>query len=61
MPAIRDGRVFAADSAAYFARPGPRIVDSLEILAHIIHPEIVPAPRLVGAFRQIRVFDHDFA
>ena len=61
LPAIRNGRVFATDSAAYFARPGPRIVDSLEILAHIIHPEIFPTPRLPGAFRRVRISEHDFA
>jgi iron complex transport system substrate-binding protein len=61
LPAIRDNQVFATDSAAYFARPGPRIVDSLEILAHILHPEIVPAPQLPGAFRKLRVSEHDFA
>ena len=38
--AVRDGRVFAVDGNAYFSRPGPRIVDSLEILAEIIHPEL---------------------
>jgi len=47
--------------AAYFARPGPRIVDSLEILAHIIHPEMVPASRLPGAFRRVRISEHNFA
>ena len=37
---VREGRVFIADGNAYFNRPGPRIVDSLEILAACIHPEI---------------------
>ncbi len=36
------GEVVAVDAAAYFSRPGPRIVDGLELLAHIIHPELVP-------------------
>ena len=53
LPAVRDGKVFATDSSAYFARPGPRIVESLEILAHIIHPEMFPPPALVDAFRQV--------
>ena len=35
-------RVVAVDAAAYFSRPGPRIVDGLELLAHILHPELVP-------------------
>ncbi len=40
LPAVRDNRVYMVNSSAYFSRPGPRIVDSLEILAEIIHPEI---------------------
>jgi iron complex transport system substrate-binding protein len=38
-PAARAGRVFVADGHRYFNRPGPRLVDSLEILAEILHPE----------------------
>jgi iron complex transport system substrate-binding protein len=37
-------RVVAVDAAAYFSRPGPRLVDGLELLAHILHPERAPAP-----------------
>ena len=36
--AVRDGRVFITDGNQYFNRPGPRLVESLEILAEIIHP-----------------------
>ncbi|PZS09337.1 MAG: cobalamin-binding protein [Solirubrobacterales bacterium] len=36
------GQVVAVDAASYFSRPGPRIVDGLELLAHILHPELVP-------------------
>src|SRR5262249_36569365 len=39
LPAVRQGRVYAVDGNAYFSRPGPRIVDSLELLAELIHPE----------------------
>ena len=42
--AVRNGRVFVADGNQYFNRPGPRLVESLEILAGIVHPEIF-APR----------------
>ena len=42
LPAARTGRVHIVDAKAYFSRPGPRIVDSLEILAGILHPEIFP-------------------
>jgi iron complex transport system substrate-binding protein len=40
LPAVRNGRVFAVDANAYFARPGPRVVEGVELLAHLIHPEI---------------------
>lgn len=38
-PALADGRVWIADGNAFFNRPGPRIVDSLEILAACVHPD----------------------
>jgi iron complex transport system substrate-binding protein len=38
-------RVVAVDAAAYFSRPGPRLVDGLELLAHILHPDRMPAPQ----------------
>jgi len=37
------GEVVAVNAAAYFSRPGPRIVDGLELLAGILHPELLPA------------------
>lgn len=40
LPAVRAGRVHIVDGAAYFSRPGPRLVDSLEILARLVHPEV---------------------
>jgi len=40
----RPRAVFAVDAAAYFSRPGPRLVDGVELLAHLLHPEQVPAP-----------------
>jgi iron complex transport system substrate-binding protein len=42
LAAIGAGEVVAVDAAAYFSRPGPRIIDGLELLAHILHPERVP-------------------
>ena len=38
--AVREGRVFAADGNQYFNRSGPRVVESLEILAEILHPDL---------------------
>ena len=41
-------RIVAVDAAAYFSRPGPRLVDGLELMAHILHPDLVPeAPAAV--------------
>ena len=42
LPAVREGRVHVVDGNAYFSRSGPRLVDSLEILAHGLHPNIHP-------------------
>jgi len=44
LAAVRAGRVYVADGSQYFSRPGPRLVDSLEILAHALHPELHPLP-----------------
>jgi iron complex transport system substrate-binding protein len=37
-------RIVAVDASAYFSRPGPRLIDGLELLAHILHPDAAPAP-----------------
>ena len=42
VPAAQSGKVYVVDASAYFARPGPRVVDSLEILAGIVHPTEFP-------------------
>jgi iron complex transport system substrate-binding protein len=54
LPALKTGRVYATDGSAYFSRPGPRIVESLEILAHLIHPRLFPAPPLTAAFTTLK-------
>lgn len=38
--AVREGQVYALDGSAYFNRPGPRLADSVEILAEILHPTL---------------------
>ena len=40
--AVREGRVYLVDGNAYLNRSGPRIVDSLEIVAHLLHPDVCP-------------------
>jgi len=41
-------RVIAVDAASSFSRPGPRLVDGIELLGHLLHPERVPAPDSLG-------------
>ena len=41
MPQISDATVYAVDANAYFARPGPRVVEGVELLAHLFHPDLV--------------------
>ncbi|MBY0512343.1 MAG: cobalamin-binding protein [Gemmataceae bacterium] len=50
---VRSGRVYLVDGNAYFSRPGPRLVDSLEILAHALHPDVHPLPPGLPAARQL--------
>jgi iron complex transport system substrate-binding protein len=54
LPAVQAGRVHAVDANAYFARPGPRVVEGLELLAHLIHPELFVWSGDPGAFAQLR-------
>jgi iron complex transport system substrate-binding protein len=42
LAALGAGEVLAVDAASYFSRPGPRVVVGLELLAHILHPELFP-------------------
>jgi iron complex transport system substrate-binding protein len=43
--------VWAVDAASSFSRPGPRLADGVELLAHILHPDRVAAPRDLGSLR----------
>ena len=53
IPAVSSGDVYVTDGSHYFSRPGPRLVDSLEILAHTLHPDAHPLP--TGLPRPIRL------
>ena len=55
LPAVRNGRVYVVDGNAFFSRPGPRIVESLELLASFVHPELFAGWGPAGAARQIFV------
>ncbi|MBZ5554692.1 MAG: cobalamin-binding protein [Acidobacteriia bacterium] len=55
LPAVLNERVFIADGNQYFSRPGPRIVDSLEMLAVMIHPGLAPEYQFQSkAFLQLK-------
>jgi iron complex transport system substrate-binding protein len=47
IPAVRAGRVWVSDGSSYFSRPSQRLVDSLELLAHVIHPDMFALPQWV--------------
>ena len=40
IPAVKNGRAFVVDASSYFARPGPRLCEGTELLAHLIHPDL---------------------
>jgi iron complex transport system substrate-binding protein len=48
LDALGAQRLFAVDAASTFSRPGPRLVDGVELLAHLFHPERVEAPEGIG-------------
>jgi len=51
LPAVRAGEVWHADGPSYFNGAGPRLVDGLEILAEILHPEVFPRRHRRGYVR----------
>jgi len=55
LPAVREGRVYAVDANSYFARPGPRVVDGTELLAHLIHPQLFPWNGPATAYRRLEM------
>jgi iron complex transport system substrate-binding protein len=58
LPAVQKNRVYAVDANSYFARPGPRIVEGTELLAHLLHPTLFEWKGPQGAFRRL---EHPFA
>ena len=53
MPQISDVTVYAVDANAYFARPGPRVVEGVELLAHLFHPDLFQWPHAVRPWERI--------
>ena len=54
MPRIPDAEVYAVDANAYFARPGPRVAEGVELLAHLFHPNLFSWPHAVRPWERIR-------
>jgi iron complex transport system substrate-binding protein len=48
LDALGAGRLFAVDAASTFSRPGPRLVEGVELLGHLFHPERVRPPEGIG-------------
>jgi iron complex transport system substrate-binding protein len=53
LPAFREGRVFALDANSYFSRPGPRLADGLQLLAHLFHPDLFGPLSLKGVCEKL--------
>jgi iron complex transport system substrate-binding protein len=53
IPAVQKDRVYAVDANSYFARPGPRVVEGTELLAHLLHPGLFEWQGPPGAFRKL--------
>lgn len=59
LPAVRNASVYAVDANSFFARPGPRVVEGAELLAHLIHPDLFKDSPLTnnhdGVYQQVDV------
>ena len=53
LAAVQQRAVYAVDASSYFARPGPRVIDGTELLAHLIHPELFEWKGPSDAFQRI--------
>lgn len=54
LPAVQAGEIYAVHGGAYFNRSGPRLVDGVEILAEILHPEIFPRRECPEDYRRLQ-------
>jgi iron complex transport system substrate-binding protein len=58
LPALRDHQIFAVDANGYFSRPGPRLADGLQLLAHLIHPELYGCELPQNVYQKLRHASH---
>ena len=59
LPAVQQGRVYVVDASSYFSRSGPRLVDGLEMMAEMLHPELFSGMVPEGA--AIRLYGEVFS
>ena len=55
IPAVRRGAVFALDGSSYFSRPGPRVIDGVELLAEIMDPDAFEDVAPLGSWTPVEV------
>ena len=53
LPAVRSDQVYVVDANSYFARPGLRVVDGTELLAHLLHPQLIGWDGSADAFLRL--------
>jgi iron complex transport system substrate-binding protein len=53
-PAAASGRIYAVDATSYYSRPGPRVVDGVELTAALLHPERCGGLAPAGSWRHLR-------
>jgi iron complex transport system substrate-binding protein len=53
LPAIQNRRIFAVDANSCFSRPGPRLADGVELLAHLLHPDLFALRAPVSAYDRL--------
>ena len=54
LSAVRRGQVFAVDGSSYFSRPGPRVIDGIELLAEILDPDAFVDVAPLGSWTPIQ-------
>ena len=52
LEALGAASIYAVDAASSFSRPGPRLIEGVELLGYLLHPEHVPAPETLS-FRDL--------
>jgi iron complex transport system substrate-binding protein len=53
LPCVWNGNLFVLDGSAYLSRPGPRLVDALELMAWAMHPQCVQRPENVSGMKKV--------